>query len=419
MSIELVFGVWTQRWISLGLSDLSLWLQGRPWSGQGSLLVARVPHRNAEHGRTMVEKELRTLFGGEVWLVELEAAKGQRLQDLLHSWSGIEISSLRNLSEVLRPIFEFQNRLFFVNLPDDTAIEGWLDDARSFLDRLSKVGPGTALGLLAFVGSGRDNTTRLDLAWPLHTVCTGQSSSWGAYLHERIAWYSGGNIDTADEVAQTVATIRVNQDNVLESALDEHSQRCLAHLPPQMLSMASVNAVQASASASLLLHPMIPGAGNLLRPVPWFARAVLLKWPDHPQRSLLHTTITCRPLAARLLGRLIDLEGHLRDQLIRSKRLPPPPEDLERRFRQAAATYSFDRLLDPLHRRPMGSAWDIAGYGDLLQLLPPGDTCQRALNDARQLRNALAHGSAVSWNAIQKVEELESSLRDVLPSGKS
>lgn len=410
MSIDLVVGVWTQRWVSLGLSELSLWLRGRPWSGQGSLLVARAPRRDAEHARTMVEAELRASYGGEVWLVELEATRGQRLQDLLLSWCGVELASIRELAETLRPVLELQNRLFIVNLPGETLVEGWLDDAKIFLDRLSKAGPGVGIGLLVIASSSAGNTTRLELAWPLLEVRSSLSASWGSYLHERIAWHSGGDIDTAEEVAESVAVLQTGQDLALEKAFDHHSQTRLAHLPTGVRMGATADAIHAATSAGLLLHPMLPCAGSMPRPVPWFARAVLLERPAHPQRHLLHSTIACRPLAARLLGRLIDLEGHLRDVLTRAPRLPPPPEDLERRFFQATAARSIDRLLDPMSRRPLNSAWDIAGYGDLVSLLPPGDIRERALLEARLLRNALAHGSAACWEAIQRVDDLESRL---------
>ena len=410
MSIELVVGAWTQRWMSLGLSDLSLWLRGRPWSNQGSLHVARAPTGIPGHARTIIEQELRALYGGDVWLVELDSSNGSSLERQIRDWSGVEPHSIRDLAEALRPICELQARLFLVALPPERPFEGWLDEARGFLDRLSKAGPGAVIGVLVLPGAGGYNSTRLELAWPLLEVRTSTFSPWGTYLHERIAWHAGGDIDTAEEVAETVPVIQAGQDMALEKALDHHSQRRMARLPTGIRDMARVDAVAAAASADLLLHPMIPGAGSLPRPVPWLARAALLARPDHPQRSLLHATIACRPLTARLLGRLIDLEGHLRDQLTRTARLPRPSDDLERRFYQAIAPHSVDRLLDPLSRRPMDSPWDFAGYGDLLDLLRAGDSRSRALIEARLLRNALAHGSAASWDAIQKVEDLEGRL---------
>jgi hypothetical protein len=344
-------------------------------------------------------------------LVELDSTDGLSLEGLIRrDWSGGELRSIRDLAEVLRRELDLQARLFFVTLSAERSVEEWLDEARSFLDRLSKAGPGAAVGILVLPESGGYTSTRLELAWPLLEVRTSTSSPWGTYLHERIAWHAGGDIDTAEEVAELLSVIQVGQDTVLEKALDDHSQKRLAQLPLRLRTNASDDAVAAAESADLLLHPMIPGAGRLQRPVPWLARAALLERPAHPQRGLLHATIACRPLTARLLGRLIDLECHIRDQLTCTSRLPHPSEDLERRFHQAIEPHSVDRLLDPSSRRPMDSAWDLAGYGDLLDLLRRGDAKSRALTEARLLRNALAHGSAANWYAIQKVEDLEGRL---------
>lgn len=253
-----------------------------------------------------------------------------------------------------------------------------------------------------------EGVPRLDLAWPAPPRWRrGEPDLWAAYVHERLAWHTGGDLDEVIAALRRLGALDVGDDAALERCLSEHARERWRSLDGGLREALRRSLAPLRYSPELTLNPGIPGAGGASKPAPWLARALLHLEPEHPAGRVLLSSVACRSLAMRLLGRCMDIEALLKDAYL-DRLVGPPPYEVVARYEQLVhQPGSLGRQLRPPDELLPRSAWDIAGLGALAHRAPLSGRERKLVHAVRETRNALAHGSSVGWRGVQHVERLE------------
>lgn|GEM_PF-4775968 len=414
MNIDLGVAPFAARWTLLDGHRIEQWLHGQPWISSDAPFVVRSPPGDRERFQVMevLQSSLRAV-GDRVRWSPVEDQDARDPVDILSSWLQVSANTDRELAEVLGRSVNIHSRLFVISIVGSARAALWQQKCLR-LGELSQKLTGSSLCFLLLVSAldGLEDLPRLDVAWPnpVRRSFT-DADLWTSYLHERVGWHTAGAIDDAQDVLLT-QPIGHGDDRGLERALDAHAEQRFTALAASIARRLENGLDALKACPALIMPPHLPGAGRGVRPVPWLARALVRRQAAHPHRRFLRASVTCRPMAMRLLGRCIDMEARVKDLVIDDlSNAGPPPENIRgettdalQRMQPGTGTIESE-LFPPGHPMP-DSAWELASLGTLEFLAQ----CPNVTRKIRWVRNALAHGMPVGWKAHSLVASLEREL---------
>lgn len=419
-------------WTFDAAQRLATWLEGTPWLTDGGVLPVRVSGpRQAESLARVVGAAVRAADDGASDVrvcVSGPASSPRTAVGVLRESLEIDFSGRGDDRRDIEVVADVLASRPFVLIVDAT---GWTGaEAQRALRGLEAIGSATrkltsGVALTAIIlhheplWAGGDELM-LDVGRPsasLNDALTSpEPALWAAYVHHRVAWESGGDLDRAmawdDALADRSA--RVGDDDGLESALGAFSAAAWASIAP---------ARRASVLAFLRSSPGDPARARLIQELhqhralwrpdgvthvaPWVARAILLDAATPLLRSQLRWCLVCAPLRRDLLARCLDLEAAVRARHVRD--LGDAPED-------ARADWEAFRLAEPTSDAPFypanspavpDSPFAFVEFGGFLSALRVGQPRAAMLHRLRILRNYLAHGHYVSWGCVREMVEID------------
>ncbi len=247
-------------------------------------------------------------------------------------------------------------------------------------------------------------------------LCVAPDRLWPHYLHRRLAWEAGGHLPRAERLAAVATRVRPGDDGGLEAALNASAVAAHEALGPagQAATAAGVAAcvgragVAAALPAGAFWSPTHL-AGTL--PVPWVARALLLRQPVGPFEQFLRGALLCLPIVQELLTTCFLLETQVRG---RADLAQPPPDDSPShghwgRFRAGRGMTAT--LTPPGCPAAPSGPWAFASLGEIIARDDPAARQGDWRHEVRDLRNHLAHGHHVGWDAIRLARRLATRLR--------
>jgi hypothetical protein len=419
MAVSVTLGATPWSWRLDGESAIDDWMRRRPWQTSGSILAVQTPR---EHGG--IEDYLaRTAYAADAATSELRIARLQvdRQFDLradLSAWMGIQVGSWRSLMQALTDDLMARPTLFLVAVAENANIDATVDAASELVDHTSKGGSerGPAILLLHRYGHAPlRGTCRLDRGWPagLADECIERPlpEAWRAYLHVRIAWETGGQLDDASACdSMQNPEVPVGDDDALERQLATFARRQFAGMPEHERQAWTRHG--AAPGARPTVFGQEPAMASRLTPFPWLARALLIGGRSALGVRPLRAELVCRPLAERVLMICFLAETRLREQ-IPDRLVGIAPPDAQQTFQMFQAGTSLESEIYPRsHPARPSDVWDFASMGTLLPLvgqLPPSS--RRLFDRAKRLRNAVAHGHNVGWQAILRAREVADLMR--------
>jgi hypothetical protein len=419
MALPVTLGAATWDWRLDGETALDHWLARRPWQGPGSVLSIQAPRTYEAFDRFLERKALAAdASTSALRVARLELDRRRDLRAELSAWMGVGATSWRALATALADDLLERPTLFLTAVADDASIDATLDTALELVDLTSKGGAERGPAILFLHHAGRvplRGTCRHDRGWPagIATECVERppSDAWRAYLHVRIAWETGGILDDAYTCdALQPAGLRPGDDEAVERMLGEFAQRQFVRLnEPERQAWRRYAGVPGT-RPPVFGHEEAP-AGHLT-PYPWLARALLLDGSTRLGARPLRAELVCRPLAERVMMTCFLAETQLRGQ-IPDTVVGTPLSDAVAAFHRFQTGASLEADIYPAnHPAPPSDVWDFASMGSILPLvgrLPPSS--RRLFEQAKLLRNAVAHGHNVGWHAMVQAREVAELLR--------
>jgi hypothetical protein len=424
------------EWSTSGAGELSAWLASHPWQSGGicaihcaddapeELIVdaiSRAAHA-ANQGVTRLRVE-RFERGSEPDVSPVRQLKSRLSVDegLAHYEA---VRALKKEISAYSFVFVFSTHSKF-----DPA---WWWELRSVADLLAKGEP--AIGLCAAILDPIrmiDSVSCFDFqsAHPdSEVLCDPDDSDslrWRRYLHQRIAWESGGNITAAYWIDEFVKGIRLGDDSDLETRLGaaadslmkskevealvhEHLGR-MDSVGTNVLPFDADNTQSRLSKSGVLWRPPL---GSSLEVVPWACRAVLRAAKSSHSLDRLRSNLVCAPLRGEIFQLCLRAESAVRQSLVRRTKRSPAP---------VSSANAIDRLIrghdECLHYPPgypmppvrAGDEWTFATFGEFLNAHHSGDVLEhhrRLLG----LRNAVAHGHYMTWRHVQMAADIRLAL---------
>lgn len=416
MRIPVRIGPEEHTWRLPGSGALEDWLAAQPWDEAHTPLVARTPRTMEDdlHGWLLGEVRRADTHEDHVGLLEIPTRDARSCREALARWLEIGDTSTRGLAVALNRMARSRPRIFLVLLEADHAPAEWsalLADLQDVDSKLEDPGPLAFILATSAISEAVAAQCRLDIGWPAPAFEGGPAprSRWGAYVHERVAWHCGGQLELVREVGDLVSTLARGDDVALEAVLDQHARASLARVEEPLLDRLRMSVSASRHHPELLIPAGLVGLESSgARPAPWLARGLLREVPDHLDRRQLESLVVCRPLAGRLLGRCIGLEAQLRDRLLpdasEAVEDPQAARTVKRLLRDSAA---IEHQLEPKGRVRTLEPKEMASMHSLLEDASMPSSKRKRLHRLRLVRNALAHGSGASWKAVEVLAELE------------
>lgn len=263
----------------------------------------------------------------------------------------------------------------------------------------------------------------LDVALPEHADLDARTEAakwWSHYLHQRLAWESGGHLDRAVRWETTLAESRLGlgDDDALERLLNEWAADEWKHTDEVDRTALSTFAhalnrdAGTGARASLQSKRLVWDPSGVPQLVPWVARATLREG-SIPLRRWARSSLVCGLLRKELLQHCLELEGLARGLLLRALPQTPPDEtrDALRAFTEGRARSNREWYPAMCPAVP-GDEWDVADFGTILAQVPLSVDLKNLLHDLRRVRNALAHGHYVNWAMVSALGTVERKMRE-------
>jgi len=419
MNVELTLAGCTLPWRMEGATELSSWLRSRPWHGPGGVRTARVAPAHVKDVLKLIRREARAWDDGvsefRIWDLREDTLQGG-LQQALEEWLEVPHRSDREFLKLLGEALEARPMLFLGWLGGARMPEELIGRAHQVTEAVRKLG---SRGAPTFVFLHKrqqmtgSTTAVLDTGLPMELTPLKEGlggelpTLWRTYLHWRVAWECGGDVERALRCDRLgLAELKLGDDEGFERLLNQHARVELERLsaPERKQSLAWLNEV-------LMKNPtrgMRPGQakGTL---APWLARALLLQGSAPTARRFLKARLNCTPLAELILTRCFELEAFQRTRLM-LQGLPEvvPPEVLTRFERFQGTGPSIERDLYPAgHPALPEDPWDFATLGEFTESFV-GLTSR--IQQLRVLRNAIAHGHYVGWRALNRLWQAEQEL---------
>lgn len=402
---------------------LGNWIDDRPWTGPPVAEVIRlIAPAAADHTLAAVRDAVTAADRGatrvETFELDPAAAAAEGFAGAAAGFFGA--ASTRPLPELARALARnlIDRPVVWLVPPLPIDRPQILVETEGFLDLLAKLAPG-ARTVVVFTDTPRSPLTGrcfdLTTGGPVVSsdlLTAPDARVWPQYLHRRLAWESGGHLPRAEQLAAavTAARLRLGDDEELERLLNaeaaasfgrlSHAERALAEAGVEVC----VTRGGAGLAGSELFWPPWHLSGTA--PVPWVARALVARNPSRPFADFIRGSMLCLPTAQELLSACLLIENHIRGRV----RLPPAPPDtaschtLWTRFQDGTA-FGIALYPDNCPSSPTGP-WAFASLGEILANeigRPPGPDWR---HDVRELRNHLAHGHHVGWEAVRLARRL-------------
>jgi hypothetical protein len=306
------------------------------------------------------------------------------------------------------------------------------DEAAQWLDRLEKIDPRVRVLIILLdtpehrvVGEVFD----LSVGLPLEPLGAGPNvpddEVWHGYLHRRLAWEAGGDASRALAGDGEVANLAFADEASFEALLNRSARQAFAELPSSTSTEVQEfveHRLRQTRSASWLAQRMTSLEGGRLlwrppdtdtpMPVPWLARGLLLAGLVPLGSHYLRGCLVCGPLAHELLDRCFDIEAQERAGAWARKQGRQPPDVASNRLQSFQEPGSYAAALYPPGCPALpDDPWPFATFGEFLSVMAPGDPRREVWYELLNLRNHLAHGHYVAWPAVQKLREIEETLR--------
>lgn len=262
----------------------------------------------------------------------------------------------------------------------------------------------------------------LDVALPEHAdlAVRTETARWSHYLHQRLAWESGGNIDRARrwEAAMAEARLGFGDDEAFEHLTNEWATDVWKRTDAADRDAVTTFVIAlrrdegTGARAALQRKRLVWDPSGVPQLVPWVARAMLREGPT-PARRWARSSLVCGLLRKELLQRCLEAEGLARGLLLGTLQKFGRPEDEEvmRAFARGEPRSGREWYPSGCPGVP-GDVWDIASFHDVLSAAAIAPDLKDTLHDLRRLRNALAHGHYVSWAMVSAMGVIERKMRE-------
>jgi hypothetical protein len=419
MNVAVTLAGHRRSWRAMGAAAVEDWLRTEPWNSSGRPLVVRVAAGEAFAFPAGLRSELRAMGKEDNWpAIDVVASQycGSDWVAGLAGWMQIQVENRRQLAEAFGRLALHTPYLVVLDLGASASTAAWKENVEALTDlcRKLEVSARVAFIIVATAGELAAGTERLDLGWPVDAVrCHDPQDRWLGYVHERAAWHVAGRLDLAFELEPLLADLRMENELGLEQALDKHAEGCLAKLPPALVQQLAKSIVAVERVPEVQLAPGLEGTdGRGTRVAPWLARALLTLCPDHPARRQLRAAVVCRPIAARLLSRCMDLEQRIVDAVAPKIKPYQPSSEVQNSWtRLTSERDGVENRITPRGCRDPVEPMDLASLGEILTLVGPKDLPKDSAHELRRMRNALAHGSAVGWEAFGILDQIETRLR--------
>lgn len=431
-------------WRFLESTRLDQWLAVCPWQLDGGVIGLRVSGaRQAALAPAAITDQVRVRDAGASEVRCRTVSTGSPPTSAQHLLTDLlEIAPTlgeRAALEALARSLDAQPHVFVIDATawEGLQVSGFVDQALAIRDALRKLRARVALTVVVLhcltVAPGRGEGLEVDLGAPavaaIERPLGGTPATWRAYLHQRLAWESGGSLDRAlawDEESR-LADLAPGADAKLEAGLNDQSRAGWRSLAPARRDavMAAVNYgpengethrkhaqdVKHLIGERLYWRPL---GTSQARPVPWIARALLLEGSALPARPLLRSCLVCGPLLRECVMRCLDLEAQVR-AIHHRDRASNGPEDDDRAARAFEAFQSgigsFDHQFYPAGcPATPPDVWAFAEFGRFIHGLRVTRTRGSVLHELRQLRNSLAHGHYVSYRSLELLASIERQL---------
>lgn len=411
---------------------LSSWIAASPWLSGGGILPLRVAGpRHAEHTRREIDAAVRSADAGasDVQVREVVGAVSPNtaasvLRDVLEV--DVKNATDRRSVEAVADILAARSFVIVVDATTWSDLEARqaLEDLRTIGTATGKLAPRAALtSVLLHSGplwAGGDELV-CDVGGPSTAFldCLGlgapEGTVWNSYLHHRLAWETGGNLDRAYAWNDVVAdrARRLGDDAGLEEALGALATEEWSTLAPEqrraVLTVARGSHTEGrDRSMAELEHVRAMWRpGGPLRVVPWMARAILITEGTPPLRSRLRWCLVCSPLRRELLARCLDIEGQVR--AAHGCDVAEPPEgayDAWEAF-QRSLPGSDARFYPPNSAARPDGPYSFVDFGGFLASVSLHEARLAACHKLRILRNYLAHGHYASWACVRELMEVQ------------
>ena len=409
MMVSVTLGGRTSSWHPEDAFALESFLCGDTASRR--LIVVNMATAHEDTIRDWTRRLIASHIGDEPpRLVEIDATTQPLCSAAAAAFGRPAPLSMGDLCRELIEEAELTAPLVWVRCRDGLAVQR---DVATWLERSRALEPALEAYVVISVDASFSTADAFDLrqAWPRPRQRQRiRSDEWTTYVHERVAWHTGGDLSHVDALGPAMEALSPDDDNNLGHILRADARRRWGLLDEALRTDLGASLRPLGAHPGLLAVGLAPGRGPNA-PVGWLASELLVQFPRHPSRELLRAAEACRPLAMRVLGRVMDLEALVRDALLPQLTDQAPPADAVRqfhRFHDGSAT--LERELQPPETTRPVDPWQVAGlaaYTYALKLDGHGSPVGRL----RRFRNALAHGSSLGWRGLQCFARIE---QDVL-----
>jgi hypothetical protein len=404
------------EWSSPNEEALESWLSRAPWTeNAGTRTIALTGLLSRTVILPWIEARIDAIashVGGVSTRILEIRDESVRIESVLAEGVGVASDVTRqSLLASLHDECEVRPYVFVLDGAAQLATGRLADEADGLLSDYWKTAPeGTRLGPAICIISDRLNQTGIiDLRSleprPPATWLDGTSSeAWKWYLHLRIAWEAGGDLELAVRWGGELRGLEIAppNDTAFELWLDERAVQAFLSLQPAVRERLRAQPV-VSDQPAFTWYPL-GGAVASLRP--WVARAVRHLSPRSDDGT--RHPLNCLYVARDLFCRLLDIEWRTRQSLELK-----PGAILSPKAEQDYKLFCAGSQRSPAFLYPSGSPatpsekWSFASFGEVLNSLADRHVAIRPrLYALLGLRNALAHGHYNAWAAISRYREL-------------
>jgi|GEM_PF-1822564 len=245
---------------------------------------------------------------------------------------------------------------------------------------------------------------------------------WDRYLHVRLSWEAAGDPTRSADIANGFSGHLAPEDDVaVERVFNEYADRETARVSPELrtriLTLRSVSEdargrasiSSKSAQDDLLARGLAwrPNDGELIAPAPWLARGLLRTANVQAQIEFLRGCLRCVPLHRELLTECLLWESVERGHLLRDLSSRSPGDETRRMLEDFQQGRGLTYKLHPQGcPAAPNHAWAFASLGEVLMNFAGTGTRREARFRLLYLRNHLAHGHYVGWEAVSELLQL-------------
>jgi len=436
MLLDVALGRYSTAWYFPGSTGLGAWLVDTPWLVNGGVAIVHLP--GGDDGFEFAQAITRQIYADDAGLSNprVETLAGDELHsglsDAVARWFQVssEAASWQAREALSQAFAKRPTCLIITPAGTETLSDPW-GDAMDLLDVCSKSSvPSTPTIILLDNGRQRFTGRRhfdfirgKPLVSVLDSLHADNATLWQAYLHERLAWESGGDPVVARAMyAGMFSELTSGDDEGLERVLNEWAMGRLDEVPsndfdlltdclgvPEATGVHLTDHAGPLDAAGLVWRPW--GTGQRA-PVPWVARAMLCRNSAHHRSWLLRNTLVCMPLVKEILGHCQNLEQQLKANVSLPQgdagMVPNEVLGVWQRYREGRddTTY-YPRAYPSPPTRPE-DVWFFASLGQFLK--SQDSPLARRYSDSElrlsRLRNTMAHGHYVSWKHLCMIKDI-------------